>query len=433
MKKTIHVIIASLLVFLTVSGRAPAQDVLDGIVAVVGDEIILYSEWMQEAQGFAIQQGINPATQTEEFERIKSSVLESLINSRVLLAKAEEDTVTVDDQQVEAELENKIQYFIQQLGSKEKVESQFGKPIHKIKKDFFEEQRKLLIVNQVQQEKLQPIQITRREISRFYEQMRDSLPQRPPMVKMGHILKEIRAGQATRQAALNQIREIQNRLENGEDFAQLARAYSQDPGSASSGGELGFVERGTFVPEFEEAAFALKDGEISGIVETQFGFHIIQMIENRGEEVNVRHILIQMERSEGDETVVRDEISAIRDSIVNTDATFEEMARKYSDDEESRESGGDLGWLPANSLQIPEFRQVADTLQSGEISQPFKTRFGYHIVRMEDKREAGPLQPDTDWKRIRMMALNYKKQKVLQDWIEELKKKIHIEIREDLI
>ena len=126
-----------------------AQDVLDGIVAQVGDEIILFSEWMQEAQGLAIQQGINPATQTAEFEKMKTAVLQSLISSRVLLAKAEEDTITVEDQQVEAELDNKIQYFISQLGSKEKVEEQFGKPIHKIKKDFFEEQRKLLIVNRV--------------------------------------------------------------------------------------------------------------------------------------------------------------------------------------------------------------------------------------------------------------------------------------------
>lgn len=410
-----------------------AQDVLDGIVAVVGDEIILFSEWMQEAQGLAIQQGINPATQPEEFEKIKTSVLQSLINSRVLLAKAEEDTITVDDQQVEAELENKIQYFIQQLGSEEKVESQFGKPIHKIKKDFFEEQRKLLIVNQVQQQKLQPVQITRREVNRFYEQMQDSLPQRPPMVRMSHILKEIRAGESTRQSALNRILEIQKRLESGEDFAELAKTYSQDPGSASNGGELGFVERGTFVPEFEEVAFTLKEGEISDIVETQFGFHIIQMIENRGDEINVRHILIQMERSESDAEVVRNEMTAIRDSIVSTDATFEEMARKYSDDQESRENGGTLGWLPKNSLQIPEFREVADTLQVGKISEPFQTRFGYHIARMEGKRDAGPLQLETDREQIRMMALNYKKQQVLQDWISGLKEKMHIDIREDLL
>ena len=411
----------------------PAQDVLDGIVALVGDEIILFSEWMQEAQGLAIQQGINPATQPEEFEKMKTTVLQSLISSRVLLAKAEEDTITVEDQQVEAELDNKIQYFIQQLGSKEKVEEQFGKPIHKIKKDFFDEQRKLLIVNRVQQEKMQSVQITRREVNRFYEQMQDSLPQRPPMVRLSHILKDIRAGDATRQAALKQIREIQERLDQGEDFAELAVTYSQDPGSAQNGGELGFVERGTFVPEFDDAAFALEDGQTSDIVETQFGFHIIKMIENRGDQVNVRHILVQMQKTESDEQVIFQELSVIRDSIMTSDKTFEEMARKYSDDKESSESGGSLGWLPTNSLQIPEFRAVVDTLQIGKISQPFKTRFGYHLVRMEDKREAGSLQLDTDREQIQMMALNYKKQKVLQDWISELKKKLHIEIREDLL
>jgi peptidyl-prolyl cis-trans isomerase SurA len=431
-KKTIKVIV-SIQILLILSLPLVAQDVLDGIVAMVGDEIILFSEWMQEAQGLAIQQGINPATQQSEFEAMKKAVLQSLINSRVLLAKAEEDTITVEDQQVEAELENKIQYFIQQLGSKEKVEAQFGKPIHKIKKDFFEEQKKLLIVNRVQQEKLQSVQISRLEVERFYEQKKDSLPQRPPMVQLSHILKEVRAGDATRQAALNQIRDIQKRLEAGEDFAELAKSYSQDPGSASNGGDLGFVERGTFVPEFEQAAFALKNGELSDIVESQFGLHIIQMIENRGDQIHTRHILIQMQRTESDESIVLQEIQAIRDSITLYNASFEEMARKHSDDQESSGSGGSLGWLPTNSLQIPEFRVVVDSMHVGKISQPFKTRFGFHLVRMEAKREAGPLQLDTDREQIHMMALNYKKQKSLQDWINELKKKMHIEIREDLL
>jgi len=431
-KKTTHLIL-SIQILLILSLPLAAQDILDGVVAVVGDEIILFSEWLQEAQGLAVQQGINPATQPDDFERIKTAVLQSLINSRVLLAKAEEDTITVEDQQVEGELENKIQYFIQQLGSKEKVEAQFGKPIHKIKKDFFEEQKKLLIVNRVQQEKLQSIQITRREVNQFYEQKRDSLPQRPPMVQLSHILKDIRAGDATRQAALSQIRDIQKRLESGEDFAELANAYSQDPGSAANGGKLGFVERGTLVPEFEEAAFALENGQTSDIVETQFGFHIIQMIENRGDQVSTCHILIQMKRTESDELKVMGELAAIRDSLITHGASFEDMARKYSDDQESNQSGGSLGWLPTNSLQIPEFQVVIDSLHTGKISLPFKTKFGYHLVRMEEKREAGPLQLDTDREQIHMMALNYKKQKTLQDWINGLKKKLHIEIREDLL
>lgn len=432
MKTAIRWIISILMIFVS-SHFISGQDALDGIVAVVGDEIILFSEWMQEAQGLAISQRVNPATQPEEFEKLKKSVLQSLIDSRVLLAKAEEDTITVEDQQVEAELESKIQYFIEQLGSREKVEEQFGKPIHKIKKDFFEEQRKLSIVNRVQQEKLQAVQVTRHEVNQFYEQKRDSLPQRPPMVKLSHILKEIRAGDATRQAALSQIRDIKKRLDSGGDFAELAAAYSQDPGSASNGGRLGFAERGTFVPEFEEAAFALKAGEISDIVETQFGFHIIKMIENRGDQVHVSHILIQMQRTESDESVVIHELKTIRDSIVTYGIPFEDMAAKYSDDRESSESGGSLGWLPANSLQIPEFRAVVDTLQTGRISQPFKTRFGYHLIFMEEKREAGPLQLDRDREQIRMIALNYKRQKVLQDWVSDLRGKVYIHINEDLL
>lgn len=408
-----------------------AQDVLDGIVAVVGDEIILRSEWLQEAQGVAVMQRVNPMTQTGEFNKIKTAVLENLISSRVLLAKAEEDTITVDDQTVLVELENKIKNMVDQLGSEAKVEEYFGKPISRIKKDFFDEQKKLMIVSKVQQEKLQPVQVSRRGVEQFYNTLKDSLPQRPPMVKMRHILMEVDAGEAARAEALRKIEDIKKRLDSGEDFAEIAKQFSQDPGSASNGGELGFVDRGTFVPEFEEAAFQLKNGETSGIVETQFGFHILKMVENRGDRVNVRHILIQLPRTEDDDQRVLSEITDIRNQIKNG-ASFAEMAKEYSDDAESQDKGGDLGWLPVNTLQIREFRMVADTLGVGKVSQPFKTQFGYHLVLIEDKEAAGPLRLDEDWDRIQSMALNQKQQQILTDWVDDLKQNMNIEIREDL-
>jgi len=408
------------------------QDVLDGIVAIVGDEIILRSEWLQESQGMAAMQRINPATQPAEFNRLKQAVLDNLVSSRVLLAKAEEDTVTVSDQLVQAELESKIQNMVQQLGSEEKVAEYFGKPISRIKKDFFEEQKKLKIVQKVQQEKLQAIQVSRREVEQFYQTLKDSLPQRPPMVKMRHILIEVRPGEEARAEALAKIENIQRRVLAGEDFADLARRLSEDPGSAARGGELGFVERGTLVPEFDEAAFLLQNGEVSDIVETQFGFHLIRMIEHRGDRINPRHILIRLPTSEQDETRTLEKVREIHEKIADTES-FAEMARLYSDDGESSARGGDLGWLPKNTLQIREFRMVADTLQTGRVSQPFQTQFGYHLVFMEDREEAGPLRLDTDWDRIQAMALNHKQQEILESWIEELKQNIHIDIREDLL
>ena len=413
-------------------GSVQAQEVLDGIMAIVGDEIILRSEWLQEAEGVAVMQRINPATQVKEFDQIKKAVLENLISSRIMLVKAEEDTVTVEDAMVQAELDNKIMNMVSQLGSEEKVEAHFGKPISRIKKDFFEEQKKLLIVNKVQQEKMQPIQVSRREVEQFYATKKDSLPQRPPMVKLRHILKEVNAGAAARNAALQQINEIEQKLESGEDFAELAKQFSQDPGSASRGGELGFVGRGTFVPEFDAVAFQLRDGETSGIVETQFGFHIIRMIEHRGEEINARHILIQLPKTDEDAALAEQEINSIRSRIL-AGASFADVAKEVSDDLESKARGGDLDWLPKNALQIREFRLMADTLTVGKVSQPFKTQFGYHIVKMEDKQDAGPLQLEQDWDQINNMALSYKKQKVLQAWINELKKNIHVEVREDLL
>ncbi|MBN2104376.1 peptidylprolyl isomerase [bacterium] len=409
-----------------------AEDFIDGIVAIVGDEIILYSELMQTTQGFAIQMGIDPQKQKDQMNTLKDEVLKNLISERVLLAKAEEDTITVEDQQVDTELENKIQEFIRQLGSRERVEAQFGMSIEKIKRDYRDEVRKQLIVQKVRMEKLQSVNVSRHEVEQFFLTMQDSLPERKPSVRMRHILINLKAGEETRQEAFDQIKEIQNQLLAGEDFEILAKKYSQDPGTASRGGSLGFVERGTLYPEFEEAAFNLEDGEISDIVETPVGFHIIQMIEKRGDRVNIRHILIRLETSEVDESKIVQTLQELKERA-RAGEDFAELAGKYSDDETTREDGGDLGWLPVDMLQIEQFKNLAFALKEGEISEPFKTPFGYHLVKMEEKKPARKLNLNDDYEDLKNMALNMKHQKILNEWIDELKKDLYIEIKEDIL
>ena len=177
-----------------------SQDKIDGIIAIIGDEIILRTELLQAAQQLAFQMQINPQTQSEEFETLKKNVLEDLINEKVLLAKAVEDTIEVTDQEVESALESRIQMLINQLGSGEKVEAYFGSPIKKIKRDYRDGIRKQLTVQAVQQEKLKDVKVSRLEVESFYETMRDSLPDQKPMVKIRHILLEIQAGEASKRA-----------------------------------------------------------------------------------------------------------------------------------------------------------------------------------------------------------------------------------------
>ncbi|MFH1941051.1 MAG: peptidylprolyl isomerase [bacterium] len=409
-----------------------SQEVLERIVAIVGDEIILRTELLQSAQGLALQAGINPMTQTEEFEKIKKSTLENLIREKVLLAKAIEDTITVEDQAVETELEGRIQGLIQQLGSSEKVEAYFGSPIRKIKKDYREDIRKGLIVRAVQEKKLKDVQISRREVERFYASMQDSIPEKKSMVMLRHILIDAQPGDKAKERAIEKIREIQDRLRQGEDFEDLAKLYSEDPGTKEGGGDLGFVERGSLFQSFEEAAFVLNPGDISDVVETAVGLHLIQMVEKRGEKAHLRHILIRMEVTEVDKGDVVDTLLRIREKALAGE-DFSELAKEYSQDVSTKDQGGDLGWLPLQDLQIQEFKIATDTLDVGQISLPFQTQFGYHLVKVEGKSEARPYSLEKDWDEISQAALSTKRQQIFSQWVEEIKKGVYIEIKEEAL
>jgi len=408
------------------------DEILDGVAAVIGDKVILRSEWMQAAHGLALQAGLNPASQPEEFEKFRKEVLKNLINNKVLLIKAEEDTVKVEEQQITARLDERINEMISQLGSKEKVEEYFGMSIQKIKKTNRDEIRDQLMIQQIQQEKMSKVQVSRRDVEQFYASMKDSLPKRPTQVRLRHLLKEIKAGQSARKAAEEKMRRMKERLAGGEDFGELAKEESEDPGTASKGGLLGWVEKGMLFESFDQAAFALQPGQVSDVVETTLGLHLIQMLNRDGNRANLRHILVRIGLSEQDENTVFDEISRLRERIVSGE-DFGTLAKQFSDDKESKENGGDLqDWFAVETFQIPEFRVMADTLQPGEISQPFKTQFGYHLVKLEARRPGGVIDLEEDWEQIKNYALQMKQQKAMTAWIEELKRNVYIRIADDI-
>lgn len=414
------------------TGAVYGEEILDGVAAVVGDKVILRSEWMQAAHGLALQAGLNPASQPEEFEQFRMDVLKNMISNKILLIKAEEDTVKVEEQQITARLDERINEMIGQIGSREKVEEYFGMSIQKIKKTNRDEIRDQLMIQQIQQEKMSKIQVSRRDVEQFYSSMKDSLPRRPTQVRLRHLLKEIKAGRNARASAEEKIESIRKRLAAGEDFGELAKAESEDPGTASKGGLLGWVEKGMLFESFDQAAFALEPGQISDRVETALGLHLIQMLEKEANRANLRHILVRVGLSEQDERAAFDEISRLRERIVSGE-DFGALAKQFSDDKESKENGGDLqDWFAVETFQIPEFRIVADTLKPGEVSRPFKTQFGYHLVKLEERRPGGVVTLDEDWEQIKNYALQMKQQKAMAGWIEELKRGVHVRVAEDI-
>ena len=406
-----------------------SQDSIDKIVAIVDDDIILKSELMQFSLNLAFQMKVDPRYEQEKYEELQKQVLDNMINQKIFLAKAEEDTIEANEREVDNVLETQIERMIEQLGSVEKLEEYMSSSLRKIKRDFRDEVRDNLKVEALKGQYIRKIQISRREINEFYKSKKDSLPDLKETVDISHILLNIKPGRAAEEEAQKRIKEIADKLNAGEDFVELAKNYSEDPGSKSRGGELGFFQRGDFVKRFEEVAFSLQPGEISGIVQTEHGFHIIQMIERRGEKINVRHILIRLGATKDDAAATVEKINEIRSMLDEPEADFAKLAQEYSDDATTNEEGGHLGQFTVDELQEKEFKRIIKLLEPGEISLPFKTRFGWHILKLNSREQARTLSIENDWEQIEKWALNYKQQEELTKWLEKLKKETFIDIK----
>ena len=409
-----------------------AQQLIEGIVGVVGNEIILKTEIEQYVQNYIIQNRIDVRNNDKLVKDLMRNTLERLIEQKILLTKAEEDTVTIADAILDDRVNQRINYLVNQVGSEDELEKVFGSNMKKIRKDTRKVIKEQLLVDQTRAMKFQGMKISRREVEEFYKQYQDSIPGMPETVEISHILKLVKPSDESLTAAYEKASAILEQIKNGADFEKLAQQYSDDKASAKRGGELGMISRGDFVTEFETAAFQLKDGEISDIVQTQFGFHIIQMIERRGEKIRTRHILIQVLPTPEDEQRVIKELNELRTRALNGE-NFSDLAIQYSDDENVTKDRGFLGEFETDKLIIPEFKTIVKDLQPGEISEPFKTEFGYHIVLLNKRNAERKISLENDWAKIEEIALNFKMEKEYQKWIQELKKNIPIEIHEDRI
>jgi len=405
-----------------------AQEVLDRIVAVVDNEIILQSELNFRTEMTAARQKINPND-----PKIKRKVLESMIEEKLLYAQSELDSIEVSDDQVSQQLDYQINYYIQQYGSREKVEEIYGMSIDRIKRELRSDTRKNLMAQMVQQKKFGTIEISRKEVEDFFERFQDSLGVVPQKYEIAHIFINPQKGDRIKQKAKEFAAKLLDSLKNGGDFAALARKFSDDPGSAKQGGDLGFVKRGVFYPEFESAAWILNKGELSGVVESPVGFHIIQLLERRGEAIHCRHILVKIKSDKEADIKAIDFLTELRDSIVTGKNTFEYFAKKYSDDKETAPYGGKLGTFDIGQLDKNMIDQVAN-LKEGEISFPKrldvdKISYGYHIIKLIRKIPEHRPNIKTDYEDIKRLAEFDKKQKLYKNWMAELKKNIYWEIR----
>lgn len=408
-------------------GVAPsaAQQVVDRIVAVVDKEVILESELLERVNFLSFQNRLDPKQ-----PELRMQVLNDMISEKLLLAQAILDSIEIKDDEVTRLLDEQVERIVRQAGSEKRVEEYYGMPISRLKRENRAEMRKALLVQRVRQTREASITVSRREVEEFYEQMRDSLPPVPDEFDLSHIVIEPKLDSLTALSVQAKLRSILDSIKAGGDFADFAKRYSED-NTASVGGLLGWVRRGTFVPEFEAALFALQEGGVSDVVKTQFGYHVIQLVERRGEQVLARHILLRADRSAASDSAAVKELRALRERALAGES-FAELAKKYSQDEDTKPFGGDLGRLSTD--QIPQdILPIVTSLQEGEISQPHSLTVGrtvkFQILLLKKKIPAHPMNLQDDYRRIEQYALMFKKNDDLRRWIEGMKKTIYWEIR----
>ena len=404
------------------------EKVIDKVVAVVDNEIILKSELNYQVNWTAARQNLDPKDET-----LQKNVLNQMIEERLLYAQAELDSVEVSDDQIEAQLESQLNYFIRQYGSQENVEKVYGMKLDKIKRELRDDVKKSLMAQMLQQQKFGKIEVSRREVADFFNEHRDSLGVIPERFTLQHIFINPKGGERVKKAARVKAQMILDSLKNGGDFAALAEEYSEDPGSASRGGDLGYVKRGVFFPEFEAAAYALNIGQISGIVESPVGYHIIELLDRRGESIHTRHILIKIKSDDQADLKAIELLNELRDSIESGANTFEYYAEKYSDDKTSSKLGGDLGAFEVSQLD-DKMKEYVYKLEKGEISFPKRldvdqSTYGFHIVKVKDRVREHKADLEKDFDDIKRIAEFNKKQKLYNEWLEEIKKNIYWEIR----
>jgi peptidyl-prolyl cis-trans isomerase SurA len=420
-----------LLLPLLTSAQPSVGQTVDKIVAKVDNYIVLKSDLegaLQEAQRNS-PAGVNYT---------RCQILQQLVIEKLLLAKAEIDSVVVEEPRVESELARRLQYMTNAYGQ-ENIEEQFGKSIEEIGEDLRVDIRDQLVVQQMQSTITQDIQVTPAEVRRFFGNIpQDSLPFYSSEVTVGQIVKLPTVSKGQKEAARKKLLGIRERVVAGEDFGKLAREFSNDPGSGSQGGELGFVERGQFVPEFEAAALKMQPGELSQPVESPFGFHLIQLIERRGNRYNSRHILIKPNSSALDIEYAREYLDSLRTQIITDSIPFAKAAKEESDDKETAGSGG-FFLSPDGSNRVstenidPAIFFTIDTMQVGAITPPLTYRMnnGEPAVRLLYlKSKSRPHQANLrdDYQKIYNAALQEKRTRILEEWFGDARKQVYIDI-----
>lgn len=437
--KKIALLLGSLFLVTTVAkAQVSPNNIIEEVVWVVGDEPIYRSEVETQIQQMKYD--------GQKIDGDPYCVIPEMIAvQKLYLHQAKLDTIVVSEGQVNQEVDMRLNYFIDQLGSKEKLEEYFRKPITEIRSELAEYVRNNNIVQEVQRTLVSDIKVTPAEVRKFYNSLpQDSLPTIPMQVEVQIISLYPQVPQQEIDNVKAQLREFSEQVNSGErEFSTLAILHSEDPGSAMRGGELGFVSKATLAPEFAAVAFNLSDPKkVSKIVETEFGYHIIQLIEKRGDQINCRHILLKPHVSLKDVESSVHRLDSVRNDIAEGKFTFEEIVPYISQDKDTRYNKGmmsnnNTGSTRFEMSELPqEIAKAVAKLQVGEISTPITTidvknnKEVVMLVKLHSRREAHKADLVSDYQVVANMLEAQKRAQILQDWVEKKRRDTYVRIKE---
>ena len=409
---------------------AAEREVVDRIVAVVGDKVVLASELANQMQLTALQTGQQPRTEAE-IEALKEEVLDQMVSDQLFLLVAESDTsIKVTEEDVERALDQHVARVSQNFGSTEEFEAALaaeGLTVRDLKKRYRDDIKGQLLKQRLIGRKLQSVSVSRKEVEEFFAQYRDSIPAQPEAVKLAHILLNIEPSEQVEDSVKALAEDLRQRVLDGADFAAISAQFSS-AGAGAGGGDLGWVSREDVVEDFARAAFNLAPGDISGVIRTQFGYHVIKSEGKRGEQAKLRHILLTVPPTQAD--TVR--TARLADSLLTelrNGADFAQMAKTFSDDNASRAQGGELGWFAVQEMPEEFAPTVKDWKTPGEYRGPVLSDFGLHILNLLDYQAARQYTLENDFDRVKELARQEKTARLIEEWVEEIKARTYIDYR----
>ena len=430
MKFLKHIFLLSILIS-SFSKSATAQvTVLDKIIAKVDNYYLLKSELETQMAQYA---------QSGQQAPPKCQLLESLVVGKLMLAKSEIDSVTVEDKRVETELTSRMEQMESQFGSQKNIVEAYGKTISSLKDELRSAIKEQLVTRKMQDKITGDVKVTPKEVRRFYEAIpKDSLPYLPSEVEIGQIVRMAKTTRAQKDELFRRLLDYKKRVENGEKFEELAKLYSEDLGSGKRGGDLGFAKRGQMVAPFEAAALRMKPNQMSDVIESEFGFHLIRLLEIRGQEYHALHILLRPDYQRLDVVEPTHFLDSIRVLIQRDTLKFERAAKEVSEDKATQFGGGMIIDPQSRSIRMPLDGTMesglfftVDTMKVGTVSKPmtYRTEDGRSAMRILYYKAKHPphfANLVDDFQRLSNYTLNKKKNTAIEKWFAKAKDDVFI-------